>query len=186
MAVSSQHQSFLLHPSNIKASASEHHDDEGKQARGGGGAAPGLHGRDVHRLPRRPDFCSCAGPHHCRRRGAAAGPAGLPILPPIFGGGGATDPDLLQCVKSLLGAADCVTGLLGSLISGKIDLTAGCCDAIDGLSERCFSEIFAVPVFGSVFPGMVKSFCASPVPALPPTELLPEVIFREGVLSFER
>ncbi|CAA7406674.1 unnamed protein product [Spirodela intermedia] len=92
---------------------------------------------------------------------------GLPILPPIFGGGGATDPDLLQCVKSLLGAADCVTGLLGSLISGKIDLTAGCCDAIDGLSERCFSEIFAVPVFGSVFPGMVKSFCASPVPGPP-------------------
>lgn len=86
---------------------------------------------------------------------------GFPILPPIFGGGGAIDPELLKCVKSLLGAEDCVTGLLGSLLSGKIDLTAGCCDAIDGLGDRCFSKIFAVPVFGSVFPGLVKSFCAA-------------------------
>ena len=92
---------------------------------------------------------------------------GLVIVPQIFGGGEA-DPELLECLESVLEAGGCVVGLLESLMSGKISLKRECCLAVGGMSEHCFSSIFAEPIFGSVFPGLVKAFCDAMVPASSP------------------
>lgn len=68
-------------------------------------------------------------------------------------------PDDVSCLDQLSVAPGCYDALKKSAVSKKIIVGRDCCDAVYGLSEDCFNQIFSTPPLTVLFGKGVLSVC---------------------------
>ena len=85
-----------------------------------------------------------------------------------------SDVKFKNCSKPISAIKGCVPSILSSLVSWRFRLTPECCKAINSLSQNCFDDLFSSnPLYGSLFPPMLETFCATKTSSKPHGEVSP-------------
>ncbi|MQL73832.1 hypothetical protein Taro_006167 [Colocasia esculenta] len=84
----------------------------------------------------------------------------LDFYRPIF-----ADAKIQECWRSLLGTESCITSIFQSVLGGRLQLSAACCEAVRGLGDHCLPKMFSLPApFGNLIPAVISGVCAAPAP----------------------